>query len=92
MYATKPDWTACDDGNACTDADKCMSGKCSGTGLNCDDGNPCTTDTCDAAQQKCVFTPNAAPCDDGNRCTYNDVCTGGKCTGGAVLNCKDANV
>ena len=42
---------SCDDGNACTQNDKCQSGACSGTnvtdGTPCDDGNACTpVDSC----------------------------------------------
>lgn len=71
----------------------------------CDDGNPCTEDTCDLAQNRCVFSvplPGccAGPldCDDGDPCTY-DICWsftcrhplkyGACCTNHAA--CDDAN-
>ncbi len=61
--------TACDDGNACTEGDKCgdKAGKwtcVSGVGPDCDDKNPCTKDSCDKTNG-CTNTPdNAAtvPC------------------------------
>lgn len=45
-YVDKPDGTACNDGNSCTNSDACHAGVCSGisvtNGTVCDDGNPCT--------------------------------------------------
>ena len=42
--------TPCDDGNACTTNDTCISGVCtSGIPPNCDDSNPCTVDMCNIA-------------------------------------------
>ncbi len=79
---------ACDDGNACTTADTCVGGACSGTFVVCDDGNACTADQCDPAAG-CVAT--ALPgqeCDDGNECTENEACDEtGACTG-ADLGCE----
>ncbi|WP_258182788.1 MYXO-CTERM sorting domain-containing protein [Enhygromyxa salina] len=40
----------CDDNNACTEADTCSEGLCSGTEVNCSDGLVCTFDTCDPAR------------------------------------------
>ena len=46
-----PDGLPCNDANACTMADSCEKGLCSGAGLlSCDDGNPCTEDVCDVLQ------------------------------------------
>jgi hypothetical protein len=74
----------CDDGNNCTTGDKCLSGKCIGTGTKtCDDNNPCTTDDCAGG---CKYTNNTSKCDDdGNPCT-NDVCASGACTHPAAFN------
>ena len=71
----------CDDGNACTLADKCSQGTCSGaTAKACDDGNPCTTDGCDAKTGDCTTLPaDGAPCDDGLTCSIGDQCKAGKC-------------
>lgn len=42
------DGMACDDGNPCTDNDRCLVGACTGSpaaeGASCSDGNPCTHD------------------------------------------------
>lgn len=40
----------CDDGDACTQNDVCVSGKCQGTSKNCYDNNPCTRDFCHQGQ------------------------------------------
>src|SRR3989442_15591424 len=51
------------------------------SGVTCIDGNPCTSDACDPATGKCVFTPTpGVTCDDGNACTTQDVCNAaGQC-------------
>jgi sugar lactone lactonase YvrE len=51
--------------------------------VQCDDKNACTTDTCTA--NKCKFANNTAACDDGNDCTAGDVCNGGACQVGAIV-------
>ena len=58
-------------------------------GAICDSSNPCTAATCDAAANKCVYTPKDAACDDGNACTQGDKCFNGVCTAGANA-CVDA--
>jgi hypothetical protein len=51
---------ACDDGDACTLADACTEGTCTGGGAkDCDDQDPCTDDSC--ADGACVHTPNNGP-------------------------------
>ena len=68
----------CSDGNACTEPDGCVGGKCLGAAKLCSDGDPCTADSCDKAKG-CVFTKISdckgckgnADCDDGNACTDN---------------------
>lgn len=82
----------CDDGNACTVNDTCVSGQCTaGTTINCDDGNPCTLDTC--TTNGCVSTPlpSSSPCSDGNPCTEGDSCVSGACQPGAPKICDDGN-
>ncbi len=91
---TKPDGASCSDGNACTQADTCVGGTCTG-------GNPraCTpidqchdAGTCDSGTGACS-TPakvDGTACDDGNPCTVNDACTAGTCTGGSA--CGDGVV
>src|SRR5262249_57390988 len=88
---SQPDNTPCDDSNACTSGDKCVSGNCAGTAISCDDGNLCTTDSCDTATG-CKHVNNNNPCDDHNACTTGDHCSGGSCAGGPPPNCDDNNV
>jgi hypothetical protein len=72
---------ACDDGDACTTADRCAGGRCVGGGrLSCDDGNACTTDGCDAGSGCVHGFDDAAACEDGDACTV-DRCVQGSCVG-----------
>lgn len=82
----------CSDGNACTTADVCAQGKCTGVPVVCDDQNPCTSDACVKEANNCVFTPltTAQTCDDGDACTTADACAAGSCKGTAKV-CDDAN-
>jgi hypothetical protein len=82
----------CDDGNACTTADRCTAGRCAGgVTVSCDDGNPCTAERCEPGSG-CVrsFDANAA-CEDGDACT-TDRCVEGACVGTTTgltgLGCK----
>ena len=79
----------CNDGDACTVADTCYAGACSGNPLSCDDANPCTTDSCNG-KTGCDFVANTAQCNDGDPCTTGDACAGGVC-GGKSLGCDDGN-
>jgi hypothetical protein len=58
----------------------------------CDDTNACTTDTCNQANNTCVFTPSGT-CDDSNACT-SDACNPatGACTFTPTGACSDGNV
>lgn len=67
-----PNSFVCDDGNACTINDKCVTGQCTGGILSCNDGVACTTDTCDA-KTGCLNTASAAACNDSDPCT-SDSC------------------
>ena len=58
---------ACDDFEACTQADTCNAGTCVGTPYVCDDGLACTRDTCDG-QGGC--TEPLSP----NNCLIENVC------------------
>ncbi len=78
-----PERTPCDDGDACTIADRCIEARCvSGGTRDCDDGNACTRDSCDAALG-CQHVPDEAlACDDGDPCTAADACAAsGQCRG-----------
>ncbi|HUU03248.1 MAG TPA: S8 family serine peptidase [Myxococcota bacterium] len=81
----------CNDGNACTLADQCSGGTCTGSAKDCSDGNVCTNDSCNPSNGNCTHNNNTATCDDGDACTINDSCSGGLCAGSAK-DCSDANV
>ncbi len=85
------DGTACDDGSACTVADHCEAGHCSGVAIACeDDHDPCTAETCDPASG-CQYIPlTGHPCEDGSACTEGDQCVFGRCLGQQVL-CDDGD-
>ncbi len=84
---TKP----CNDGLGCTQNDICNGGQCNGTPIVCqDDGNVCTDAAC-VEGSGCVQTNNSKPCNDGRICTTNDKCSGGVCSGSAVVCADDHN-
>ncbi len=84
-----PDQSSCDDGNACTIADKCATGACAGTLASCDDGNPCTSEDC-APAVGCQFLAVDATCTDNDACTIADACAGTTCAG-IGKDCTDGN-
>jgi hypothetical protein len=73
--AKAPFSTPCDDGLWCSATDHCNgNGNCVQlTARDCSDGVSCTTDSCDEAGDRCVYTPNNTQCNDGNACTV-DTC------------------
>jgi hypothetical protein len=82
---------ACDDGDACTLGETCVAGVCAlGAAPSCNDGNPCTDDTCNS-KVGCVHAPLPGECSDGNACTDPDLCGGGECVPGPVVDCDDGN-
>jgi hypothetical protein len=90
----KPNGSACNDGDACTQTDTCQAGACVG-------GNPvvCAADqcrqagTCDPQTGQCngLPKPNGTPCDDGNDCTQTDACKAGACVGSNTKACSDGS-
>jgi hypothetical protein len=91
----KPDGSACNDGDLCTQTDTCQSGTCVG-------GNPVTcfaidqchnAGACDPATGQCSNPSKAdgTACSDGNACTTADVCQGGTCRGTPVTCTPVAN-
>ena len=87
------DGSPCDDGNACTSADLCTSGKCSpGQEKACPSANACVVPKCEPASGAClaVNVADGSGCDDGNPCSASDACQTGVCTG-KDNPCDDAN-
>ena len=83
----------CEDGNACTISDQCLTGICKPGALrNCDDGDACTVDGCTPGTGDCTHAAAQAGtfCDDADACTANDACSGSGCHG-VPKNCADGN-
>ncbi|MBM4344659.1 MAG: hypothetical protein FJ100_14940 [Deltaproteobacteria bacterium] len=96
----KPDGISCDaDGNGCTQADKCVAGKCTaGNPANCASASTaCADGTCNSTGPgtfACKPTPKTkgTACEDGKYCTGSDTCDGGgTCVAGAALSCAAQN-
>jgi hypothetical protein len=81
------DGAACNDQNACTEADYCSGGVCKGLPLDCDDKNACTKDSCDP-DAGCKYDPIQNSCGDGDPCTVNDHCVDGVCVGEPSPECQ----
>jgi hypothetical protein len=81
----KPSGTRCDDGNACTQTDRCQSGTCVGTDpVECVAADVChVAGSCNPQSGECSNPPgpDGAPCDDENSCTVLDACAAGACRG-----------
>jgi hypothetical protein len=81
----KPSGSPCDDGNACTQVDRCQSGSCLGADpVECVAVDVChLPGTCNPQTGDCSDPPgpNGTACDDGNACTVLDECTAGVCSG-----------
>lgn len=92
VYRNVADGTQCNDQNACTGADACLSGQCRGTlSSSIDDHNVCTADTCSPSTGQITHTPTSvgSNCDDGNSCTSSSVCsTNGTCVAVASVPAK----
>jgi hypothetical protein len=53
VFESAPNFTLCNDDDACTTYDRCISGYCYGSPLNCKDGEPCTVDSCSQDTGEC---------------------------------------
>ncbi|MGB0588113.1 MAG: hypothetical protein ACPGU1_00400 [Myxococcota bacterium] len=86
---TLPSSTGCDDGDLCTDYDRCLDGACAGSPKDCDDGDPCTSDSCHADTGACqnISLNNGEPCDDRDACNGADTCQEGLCESGDEALC-----
>lgn len=85
VYPLKANGVACNDGNACTQADACQAGICVETNpKTCSEGNQCQdTGLCDSSTGNCLFPGKAdgIACDDGDATTSSDACHAGVCIG-----------
>src|SRR5207244_10755939 len=82
----KPDGSACNDDNACTQSDTCRSGVCTGgNSVVCAAPDQChDAGTCNPATGTCSnpVKPDGSACTDGNACTQTDTCQSGACRSG----------
>lgn len=78
-----PDFTVCDDQNACTlderQFDLARVGQCDHRAVECDDKNPCTDDWCDK-YAGCQAKANSSTCVRSDNCAAG-VCKAGTCDG-----------
>ena len=85
---------ACDDGNLCTDNDRCegsgVEAKCVGSARQCASATACTVSVCNQSTGVCDVGPAqaGAACVDADACTVNDTCNAaGTCSSGTPTPC-----
>ncbi len=87
----KPNGTACNDANACTQSDTCQAGACQGANaVVCTQLDSChQVGVCAPATGVCSNPPepDGTGCDDGSLCTQTDTCQAGACTGTNPVSC-----
>ena len=87
---------SCDDGDACTQADACQAGACTGASpVVCSPLDQChDAGVCDPGTGVCSnpAKPDNSTCDDGDACTQADTCQAGACTGANPVVCNDLNL
>jgi len=93
--APAADGTFCIDGDACTQADSCQSGACTGADpVVCIAATQChEVGTCNSSDGLCssIIKADGTSCDDGNACTHADSCTQGVCAGEVAVTCPPEN-
>ncbi len=89
VHAPAANGTACNDHDACTQADTCQSGVCTGANpIACAASDQChAAGICDPSTGVCSNPTQAdgTTCTDGNACTQTDICQAGTCTGTPVV-------
>ncbi len=88
----KPNGTACNDQNLCTQNDQCLGSLCTGTVKDCSTANDChDAGQCNPATGRCPGSkPDGASCNDSNLCTLDDRCSNDSCEG-TPKDCSAAN-
>jgi hypothetical protein len=79
-FSAVPDGVACNDSDACTGDDACVSGVCVGQAVDCDDGNVCSDDVC--VEGGCTYSVRTGPCVEGN---VTGECEDGLCVVACVV-------
>ena len=76
---------ACDDGNACSTVDSCVSGSCTGEEfVECTQPEEeCMEAVCNPDNGECFdqMTEDGTECNDGLSCVVNETCQSGECIG-----------
>ncbi|RLB52417.1 MAG: hypothetical protein DRI34_14755, partial [Deltaproteobacteria bacterium] len=78
----KPDDSACDDGDACTQTDTCQAGVCTGSDpVTCTATDQCHGAACNSQTGACEYPAldDGTACNDGDACTQTDTCQAGRC-------------
>jgi RHS repeat-associated protein len=93
----KPDGESCNDGNACTQADRCLAGACQpGSPMLCGSADPCqAAGVCEPSTGACSVgapKPDGASCDDGSLCNGRETCSAGACITATPPAIDDADV
>ena len=91
VFVNKPNGTACNDADLCTQVDTCQAGACVGTSpVVCTALDQCfDVGTCDPTTGQCTnpLKADGSTCDDANLCTRVDACQQGACVGSAPVTC-----
>ncbi len=92
----KANGTTCNDGDACTLTDICVTGTCTGGNhVQCTALDQChVAGSCDPATGVCSNPAKAdgSPCSDGDACTQVDTCQAGACSAGTPVVCTPVDV
>ncbi|MDC3954844.1 kelch repeat-containing protein [Polyangium jinanense] len=87
----KPDGASCNDDDACSQTDVCLSGTCVGKNpVVCPPSDAChEVNVCNPVTGQCSakVMPEGVSCDDGNACTQMDTCQAGACHGSTPITC-----
>ncbi|MBI4508286.1 MAG: CRTAC1 family protein [Deltaproteobacteria bacterium] len=89
----KADGTTCNDGNLCTQKDRCVAGACTGADeVACEAPAECKEPgTCNPATGTCSYKwkPDGVGCDDSDLCSSGDRCISGRCLPTSYITCSD---
>ncbi len=91
QYSNVSNGTSCNDGNACTLADSCQGGVCSGSNpVVCTAMDQChAAGACNPSTGACSnpAAPDGTSCTGSNLCDQSYACVGGSCTGSYPVVC-----
>ena len=92
----KPNGSACNDANACTQTDTCSAGVCNGQSpVMCPPPDAChSAGSCNMATGMCSnpALADGTACNDSNACTQADSCQVGVCTGLNPVTCSASDL